>query len=667
MPRKTGTTASKLFQKFGTQLPMFVGNVPIIDFNEWKPIEKLPDLSQCRYVAVDTETNDPGLREGVGSSWAWHDGFIAGISVAYRDVERKLVSFYVPINHPETPCFDRNQAICWLDNLFHKTNVRIIFHNAPYDCGWIETDLGIKPPQYIYDTCAMAVMVDENKDSYSLDNLCSEYGLPKKDETLLRDAVRAYGGITKSIDLTKLVIYRLPAQFADIYARQDAESTLLLFEELKHTLFEENTVEAFKLEMDLIPMTLAMRRRGIRIDIPFIEKKIVEFTTLRDRMLKDLNEKLETNITIDDIQSADRLEPYFEKLGFELPRTKTNKASFTKNWMLASSHWLPKAVVDIEVLTGGIEKFLKTYLLGYQHNGRLYPNINQFKSEMGGTRSFRFSMSEPPVQQSPSDKLAKSSETGAMVAKAFRQALLPEIGEQWGSIDISQQEYRLAVHFAYIGNYQDASKVREQYINNPNSDFHQICADMTGLSRRSAKDVNFAIVYGAGLDKFILMTGIERSKAIEILATYDSKFPFMKMISRDINKFAKENGYIELIDNARCHFSLFEPARYDDIKYVGLPLEKAKDKWPNERLQRHGTHKAWNRKIQGSAARQIKLIMRECWRDGIIPLLQMHDELAISGDTELFDKVKHHMENDVTFSIPMITSLGFGANWSEAK
>src|SRR5262245_8701356 len=231
---------------------------------DWQLPSELPDLRGVGTLALDVETRDEGLAADIGPGWPWGGGYICGASVAYR-ADSAIHAHYFPLRHPDTENVDREQFIRWLHDLF-TSDVRIVTQNGLYDYGWLRTDFGIKMPsaERIEEIGALATMVDENRLRYSLDALCAWRGIPGKDETALLEGCAALGLIPKGrkkVD-PRAHIWQLPARMVGPYAEQDAVSTLLLFESLNPVLDRENTRDAYRLEVDLLPMVHAMRRRG---------------------------------------------------------------------------------------------------------------------------------------------------------------------------------------------------------------------------------------------------------------------------------------------------------------------------------------------------------------------------------------------------------------------
>ncbi len=634
------------------QLPLFMPE------SSWVRPQELPDLRRAEVVALDRETRDDGLATGRGPGWALGAGYTCGIAVAWREGSA-MRSTYIPTRHPETDNFDSERVAEWERDLY-ASGVQMVYHNAPYDLGWAAVE-GVPCPARIDDTTAMAVMIDENKLSYKLDALSRSSGFTGKDETLLREAMAALG--YKTPDTAKANLWRAPARYVGPYAAADAERTLELREAMLPELEAQELREAYQLEMDLIPMIQAMRMRGIRVDVDRAATLRSELHAQRDLVLGELSELLGRRVGIDDIRRTKNLEAWHTAARISYPRTaKTGVGSFTADWMRKHEHPLPRLVSRAEQLEEAAEKFVKKFVMDYAHRGRLHASINQFRSDEGGTRTHRFSYSDPALQQMPGDKQPE-------LRDAIRGLFLPEVGEVWGALDYSQQEYRLIVHFACRLGLRGAAEARDQYLNNAKTDFHQLVADMTGLPRRNAKDVNFAKVYGAGLGQFCAMTGMNPDDGARVMGTYDEMLPFPKLLGEKCSALAGQRGYIRLIDGARVHYDRWEPAWRED-KGGSYPRgrEEALRTWPGKRLKRAFTHKSMNALIQGSAARQTKMAMRAMHREGIIPLLQMHDELSCSFREEATARRAAEIMRDVVrLEVPMAVDAEFGPSWGAAK
>src|SRR5262245_24711332 len=199
--------------------------------SDWQPPSELPDLRGAGIISLDTETKHNGLMAERGSSWPLNDGYVCGVSIAYR-VEGIIRAHYFPLAHPDSKNFDREQLIRWLQDLL-ASGVSIATQNGLYDYGWLRTNLGIKmpPSDYMEEIGALATMVDENLHRYSLEALCEWRGLPGKNDTLLREGCAALGLIPKGKKKFNPAAHIWhPAHYVGPYAEADAISTLALYE-----------------------------------------------------------------------------------------------------------------------------------------------------------------------------------------------------------------------------------------------------------------------------------------------------------------------------------------------------------------------------------------------------------------------------------------------------
>jgi DNA polymerase I-like protein with 3'-5' exonuclease and polymerase domains len=307
------------------------------------------------------------------------------------------------------------------------------------------------------------------------------------------------------------------------------------------------------------------------------------------------------------------------------------------------------------------KKFLQGFIVDFSHRGRIHAEIHSYRSDDGGTRSYRFSYSNPPLQQMPS-----RTEAGRLVRTVF----LPEDGELWLSSDYSQQEPRLTVHYAYECGIRGSAEAVDYYRYNPNPDYHSMVAEMFGQPRKRAKIINLGLAYGMGVEKLADGLDLPLDEAKKLLDEYNERVPFVGGLSKHARQRADQRGYIKLIDGARCRFDMWELSWREkgDGWSPALPLEAAREKWPDRRLRRAFTSKALNRLIQGSAARQTKLAMRQCWREGIVPLIQMHDELCNSvREPAQVARITEIMETVIKLQVPSKADSKIGLNWGSVR
>jgi DNA polymerase I-like protein with 3'-5' exonuclease and polymerase domains len=293
-------------------------------------------------------------------------------------------------------------------------------------------------------------------------------------------------------------------------------------------------------------------------------------------------------------------------------------------------------------------------ILKHAHNGRIHGQMHPLRGDSGGTVSGRFSYSTPNLQQVP----ARDPVLGPLVRGLF----LPEEEHRWGAFDYSQQEPRLTVHYASQLELPGADEAVQAY-RHEDADFHQIVADMAGISRKDAKVINLSLSYGMGKAKLINALGINELEADVLFNTYHSKVPFIKELTLACSRRAENVGYITTLLDRRCRFDLYEPRNEKDIP---LPYEKAYEEYGGN-IRRAFTYRAFNRLIQGSAADMTKQAMVDLWNEGIIPHIQVHDELDISvKNKEESRKIVEIMETCVDLDVPSKVDAEIGDTWGTA-
>ena len=344
----------------------------------------------------------------------------------------------------------------------------------------------------------------------------------------------------------------------------------------------------------------------------------------------------------------------FEKLQLPFDRTeKTNSPSFTKNFLQNHPHPVVKYIARAREINKSHTTFIDT-ILKHSHKGRIHAEINQLRSDVGGTVTGRFSYSNPNLQQIP----ARNKELGPMIRSLF----IPEEGMKWGVFDYSQQEPRLVVHYAALQNLYGVGDVLDAY-QDGDVDFHQIVADMAEIPREQAKTINLGLFYGMGKNKLQAELGINKEKANDLFRQYHSRVPFVKQLMDNVMQRAQGRGRIRTLLGRVCRFHLWEPNQFGIHK--PLPHDAAlAEHGPG--IRRAYTYKALNRLIQGSAADMTKKAMIELHKEGITPHIQVHDELDISVDDNA-DKIKDIMESAVELEVPNKVDYESGTNWGTIK
>jgi DNA polymerase I-like protein with 3'-5' exonuclease and polymerase domains len=398
-----------------------------------------------------------------------------------------------------------------------------------------------------------------------------------------------------------------------------------------------------------------MRQRGVRVDVDKASRLTVEFAAQEKVILHKINKLVGKDV---DIWAARQIGEAFDKLKIEYPRTeKTGEPSFTQNWLHNSKHQISQLIVQARE----INKFHNTFLaniLKYEHKGRVHAEINQLRSDSGGTVSGRLSMSNPNLQQLP----ARNKE----FAKNIRGIFLPEEDHKWGSFDYSQQEPRMVVHYAAsIGEGYEGSQELVKAYANASADFHQTIAELVGIERSQAKTIGLGLMYGMGKNKLALSLGLSKEEAEVLISKYNRKVPFVKMLSDRCMKKANDEGVIRTKKGRKCRFDMWETRDFG--LHSAETFENAVAKYGKDGIKRAFTYKALNRLIQGSAADQTKQAMVSCHEAGYLPILQIHDELCFNvkdGD-EL--KIKEIMENCMEFKVPSVVDISIGDDFGQAS
>jgi DNA polymerase I-like protein with 3'-5' exonuclease and polymerase domains len=620
-------------------------------------------------IAIDTETHDPFLKTW-GAGWARADGGRM-LGVVVTDALR---SDYLPIGHADGN-MDKDKVIAWLKSQLKKPDLTVVFANASYDLGWLSTE-NIKVNGKIEDVLIAAAMLDENK-RWNLDAVALDCLGVGKEESQLNDLAKQLG--VKNI---KENMARLNPNQIKKYAEQDGRVTLdswkILQPKLKRPPEVEDLPEQFReryysdkspklfdcynMEMDLTPVLIEMRRRGVPVDVDEISRVSKYLKEEEARYISEI--KRLSGMLISPTESAS-IVPVLEQYGVVFPRTKkTNKPSVTNEFLDSLEETLegkpgaeiPRMVIRSRKINKVRSTFVDNLLTQFVVDGRVHCSLNQLPSESGGAVSGRFSCVKPNLQQQPSPD--KDPELGGLV----RSIYLPEPGATWGAMDYSQQEPRLTVHYAALLDLPGAKTAMDKYNNDPHTDYHSLAAELTGLPRKQAKTINLGIAYGMGGPKLCRSLGLptqfitRRGRSMEvagevgqeILNQYDIKMPFVKELSRVSEVTARRRGFIRTIGGRHCRFPLQTNAEGGQ--------------------ERGYTYRAMNRLIQGSAADQTKRAMIELHRAGITLLVTVHDEVGISAWTEKeIALAKDIMENCVPLLVPSKVDAEVGESWGKSK
>ena len=657
------------------------------------------DLTDIEIAAVDLETWDPDLKTK-GSGAITSDGknsYVVGIAIATR-----RQTLYFPIRH-KYKSQQIDPKLTWRvlnKKLFQNPNIKKVFHNAMYDVCWIRAETGLMPRGLLLDTMVAASLIDENRLRYSLDSLAKDY----LQETKYKYDLKEKSEVSPYFITDPMSnMHKLPYELVKDYAEQDVNLTLKLWnlfeKKIKAPLYTNDKGEVkslsniFNLETDLFPCLVEMRFKGVRIDVEKAKQVGIKLKKRSDNIIKIIKKR--TGIKID-MWAAASIKKLLDKLKIkdyeETPKSKMPQ--LPKDYLQTHENRFLRFIAKARECDKAQNAFIEG-LLKYVHKGRIHAEINQIRSEFKGTVTGRFSMSNPNLQQIPAKGL---------IGKKMRELFLPEEGHQWGSFDYSQQEPRLVVHYALKNKLPGADILGDAYNKDPATDFHKIVAEMAGITRTTAKTINLGLFYGMGKLKLAAQLNLDKDEARKLFNNYHSKVPFVRNLSQGLQDFGVKTQLIYTLEDRFCRFNKWEPKdkKWNNKKRMFTITRKEGEEWIEKavpiltreeaekdyhseraksieasdpqllefegRYQPAFTYKALNKLIQGSAADTIKKAMVLLFKAGIIPQIQIHDELCISiKNKEEAVKVKNIMENAVRLAVPNKVDYAVGLNWGNIK
>ena len=639
-------------------------------------------------VAIDIETYDPNLKtKGLGA--IRKDGFICGIAVA---TDNDLA--YFPLRHSDTDIsFERIDKI-WQtlnDKIFQNENITKVFHNAMYDVCWIRAVTGMMIKGRIVDTMIAASVIDENRFRYSLYALSKNYLNEEKYKYDLQQKTLEWSGGTVKDPMTNM--HKLPASIVKEYAKQDVNLTYKLWrlfdKKIDEVLYTKDDGEQktcrqiFELETKLFLCLVDMKFKGVKIDVA---KAILfgrHLKKRRDQIIKAIENITTIHV---DIWAAASIKKLLDHLCIKDYKVtpKSKMPQLPKDYLRTHNNKCLRMIAKAREYDKAVNTFIDG-LLEYVHDGRIHADINQIRSDTGGTVTGRFSMSNPNLQQIPAK---------GYIGSKMRELFIPEDGCKWGSFDYSQQEPRIVVHYAIKLGLPGTESLQEEF-DRDDADFHQIVADMANISRKQAKTINLGLFYGMGKIKLQRELGLDQRQAKELFNEYHSRVPFVRQLSQELIAFAKENKLLFTLHDRFCRFDKWETTNKEwnpeTNRFNEVPLytkEQAMEAFKAEMLDKYKenkidanymdyfdryytpafTYKALNRLIQGSAADMTKKAMVDLHQKGIIPHIQIHDELCISIDGGYTANIiQNVMEQAIPLEVKNKVDFESGPNWGSIK
>ena len=622
-------------------------------------LNDLPDWSQAKRVGYDIETKDPQLRKlGPGVR---RDGHAIGYGFAIEDGPK----FYLPIRHEGGDNLPEENVLRYMRDQAKNFKGEIVGANLSYDMDYsLEDGIDFQHCDWL-DVLNADVLINELHDFYNLEAVGQRWDEGGKEEVLLHEAALNYG-IKKNV---KGNMYKLPARFIGAYAEEDCDLPLRILRKQEAEIEKQDLHAIWRLETDVLPALLRMRRRGVKVDLDALDRMEQWSLSQEAAAVKQLQRLTGVDIGIDNSMNAEIVAHALEKVGLRPMMTAKGKPSVDATFLLGCDHEAGQMVLTARKMA----KLRGTYVGGVKKHlvkDRIHCTFNQMVASdddgVGkGVRYGRLSAGNPNLQNQPSrDEFAKE----------WRQIYIPDDGCQWASCDISQQEPRWTTHYAEEAGIAGGWEAGERYRNDPNACNHTMMVqiihgeDMTAAHpmfktyRKQGKIIYLGKCYGMGGPKLARDLGLPTAtkvikrrgeqitievagdEAQAIINLFDKKVPYVKKLAQMCEKVAKQRGYIVTIGGRRCRF----PAKENGNGYD----------W---------AHKALNRLIQGSGADQMKQAVVDADKQRFPLQLQVHDELTMSTPTpEYAQELAVVMANAKKGNVPFKVDVELGASWGDS-
>ena len=659
-------------------------------------------------VGLDIECYDPLLKTA-GYSWKYGQGYILNTALYYEDTDE--VKVIAGLNNENCP-FDLIDRQCdnkEIIDLLTDSNVCIVGANLQYDIGWLlyEYKMSTYDVKCSFVDVLQAEAILDEYGMHSLESVSQKYLKYGKSKDRLEYWVRE--NVSKKGDF-RAHLRDAPWDMLVEYVSGDAKNAVKVWRKQLTLLKEQDLCKRAKLEFDCILPTLQMTMYGLPIDIEQKKKNLAFLTEAIEKLHKEFLDKYKLpNFRVTaprDIAAFldQRNIPYKYKItltGFDgvkfrngdetdnayynakkivtqfrlmkgkpvafVPKEMAERTcdllhdegymfnaspNVDKKYFASKREAYPEValIADWKLATGIVSK-----ILGTKYNRFLTKNFKgedcvkpQFK--ITDTVSFRYSSNAPNGQQIPSKGgfilHEADKETEISFPKITRALFKASEGCVFGKIDYGQIEYRLICNIA-CG--ESGEEVRRQYAENPHMDFHQYVVDLTGLSRKYAKNMSFGVSFGMGLPSMAENFGWTMEKAEEISEAYHRHMPFVAPTLALVGDVAKERGYIKTVYGSH--------ARLHDKKKAYTML---------------------NRYTQGSGGECLKASIVQAYKEGIWKELKVantvHDELNMPylEPTEekmiaLYRMAEIMRTSVPNLRVPLEASPELGDNWASTK
>jgi DNA polymerase-1 len=584
----------------------------------------LAQLAAAEDFAFDTETDSLNYMQAriVGVSFAVEPGRAAYVPLAHHD--------------PDAPQqLDLAATLAQLKPLLEDPGKGKIGHHLKYDMH-VLANHGIALQGIRYDTMLESYVLDSTATRHDMDSVALKY---LGHETIRYEDVAGKGAKQITFD-------QVPVATAAPYAAEDAEVTLRLHRELWPRLQDTPGLQQVyeEIERPLVPILYGMERHGVLLDTALLRRQSRELeqgmAAVEEAAFAAAGGKFNLG------SSKQLQEILFERLGLKpLRKTPGGQPSTAEDVLeeLSAEHELPRRVLEYR----GLAKLKSTYTDKLPElcdaGNRVHTSYHQAVAATG-----RLSSSDPNLQNIP----VRTAE-----GRRIRQAFIAPEGYRILAADYSQIELRIMAHLSGDEGLQAAFR-EDQDIHRATAAevFETPLDEVTAEQRRSAKAINFGLIYGMSAFGLARQLGIERAAAQEYVELYFERYPGVKRYMDETRKKAREDGYVTTVLGRRLH----------------LPEIRSRN---NQRRQ-YAERSAINAPMQGTAADIIKLAMirvADWLATGVIDarlIMQVHDELVFevteADVAKLIRELDPLMGEAVELSVPLKVDAAAGLNWDEA-
>ncbi|KHF26335.1 DNA polymerase I [Solemya velum gill symbiont] len=591
------------------------------DFERW-----LEKLSSAELICIDTET----------TSLDYMQAEIVGLSFSVEAGE----ACYIPVahNYPGAPDqLDREMVLTTLKPLLEDANIAKVGQHLKYDMN-ILANAGINLQGVAYDTMLESYVFNSTATRHDMDSLAQTYLNLK---TIKYEEVAGKGAKQLTFD-------QVPLEQAAPYAAEDADITLRLHQAIWPKLSAESGPKSVfeTIEIPLVPVLSRIECTGVRIDSAMLVKQSGELATRMHKLEEQAYEIAGRSFNMGSPKQIGQI--FFEELELPVisktPKGAPSTAESVLQELAEQGHELPQVILSHR----GLAKLRSTYTdklpeMVDPDTGRVHTSYHQAVAATG-----RLSSSDPNLQNIP-----VRTEEG----RRIRQAFVPEDGYRMVAADYSQVELRIMAHLsgdkALMGAFSD------------NMDVHRATAaevfgvtldEVTPDQRRSAKAINFGLIYGMSAFGLAKQLGVERSVAQEYVDLYFERYPGVREFMDSIRADAHQNGYVETVFGRRLY----------------LPEINSRNGMRRAASERT----AINAPMQGTAADIIKLAMLDVdgWirndKPDVRMIMQVHDELVFEVAEGQLDsaveQISSRMSQAAELKVPLVVDVGIGDNWDEA-